>query len=399
MEPAARTSAGDPRLLSPAFLVAALAAGLNLAAFFMYLNLAAILESLGATSFLIGAAVGMAQVVRVFLGPYVGRQADRTGHRTLLVAGSALQALACALYLAVHDAGPWLFAIRAVHGLAAALVFCSIDAYIVTTIPLHRRAQGLSLYTAIAFGAIAAGGAIGELVLRHLGSDSFFLTSAALSALAIPFAARIRRCPVAVEARSFLAVLSFRNLYPAWLLFCVFSFIVVQIHTFLSTFVSSIQAGSLGLFFVLSTIVSIAVKLVFGSLADRRGTRLPLVTGMIAVGLSLLVLGSANSAGHIAAAGMLSGVGWGLAFPQFFALVVQRAPAGEIGTALAVLTSCAFLGESLGSSAWGWLVDLSSHRVVFRTGGVLLVIVALLVVSLLRDASLPEPARTGPDTI
>lgn len=367
------------RLSSPAFLLAVAAAWLDFMSFHMYLSLSAFIESLGASSLLIGTTVGAAHLVRVFLGPYIGRLADRTGHRALLIAGSGLQTFACVLYMTVSEAGAWLVAIRMFHGIAATLMFCTIDAYVVTTIPPDRRSQGMSVYTAIAFAAIAAGSVLGEQVLRHLDSDWFFLISAVISALAMPFAACIRRQPVAVDERPLFAALPFRLLYPVCLLFSLFSFVTVAVTTFMATFVSLLpagQSGALGLFFAVRILVCIAVKLTLGSLADRRGTQLPLVVGMLAEAVSLLILASTQSTGHLVLAAILSGVGWGLAFPQFFALIIQRTPAGETGAALAVLTSFGFLGEFLGSGAWGFVVDTWSHRATFALGGVLLVLAA-----------------------
>ena len=107
-----------------------------------------------------------------------GRLADTVGHRTMVVTGVIIFAVASALCGATPRGGAaeaWLVAFRAVQGLGGALMFPAAIAIVVATFDLHSRGRALALFFGLAGGLTAIGPIAGGYLIQWTWRSIFWI--------------------------------------------------------------------------------------------------------------------------------------------------------------------------------------------------------------------------------
>jgi EmrB/QacA subfamily drug resistance transporter len=104
-----------------------------------------------------------------------GRLADIAGHRTMVVVGVIVFAVASGLCGATPDGGlaePWIITFRVIEGAGAALMFPAALAIVISAFPLRERGGAMAIFFAIAGGLTAvgpiAGGYLSEWTWRAI---------------------------------------------------------------------------------------------------------------------------------------------------------------------------------------------------------------------------------------
>jgi EmrB/QacA subfamily drug resistance transporter len=104
-----------------------------------------------------------------------------------------------------------------------------------------------------------------------------------------------------------------------------------------------------GLFLVPSTVMMLVVSPLAGRLANRVGSRVPLVLGALACTVSFSFLAAAHDhPWEIYVAATILGIGIGLAFASLANLIVEAVPPGQTGVATGMNTVMRSLGGSVG---------------------------------------------------
>jgi MFS family permease len=298
---------------------------------------------------------------------------DRHGRRPVILWGGALHGLATALYLAVDRIGPLLYAVRALHGFAEALLFSALFAYAADRVPARRRTEGLALFGVSGMLPISLGGWIGDGLLPRHGFETLFALAAALALASFGLSFRMReaRRPAftsgaAVGTR---AALRQRDLRPLWLIGTVFSVALTAFFVFIKRFVDETGIGSVGLFFGAYTGAALALRLFLGWLPDRIGPKRVLAPALLALCVGFAVMSGAESERSLVAAGLLCGFGHGFTFPILFALVVTRTPEGNRGTSLALFTALFDLGVLVGGPLFGLVIERLGFSAMFASAG------------------------------
>ncbi len=294
---------------------------------------------------------------------------DRRGRRPAVIAGSLLNAVVVPLYFTIDSVGAWLVAVRVLHGIASALVFVAITTYGADHVPEARRTQGLALFGASNLIPMAVGGWLGDVILEAGGFDGLFLAATCFAAAGLALAlgpargtpqpgGASRAAPGRLPARP--------DATPA----CCRSGSSPSARPSSSRATSPSCAPSwtrpgwarVGIFY--AAFAGIAVVLarllrlgprppgpVPGAVRRARGRRRA----------DTVVLAAASSTGRWPA-GVLCGAGLGYSFPIMFALVVERAPAEERGSAMAAFTATVDTGALVGSPLLGWVILHFDYR-------------------------------------
>ena len=134
------------RLFTRAFVFCSLA---NLAqswSFNLFLHVPGFLNQLGASEVMIGVLFGVTGVTAIAARPPIGRAMDTRGRRGVILTGQLVSVAAVGSYLTVDAIGPWIFAIRVLHGLGEGMLFTSLFTYGADCVPSSRRTQGLALF-------------------------------------------------------------------------------------------------------------------------------------------------------------------------------------------------------------------------------------------------------------
>lgn len=349
----------SPRLLTRPFLLcfaANLAQGLG---FNLYLHLAGFLASLRASETEIGFVVGVSGLAGLVSRPTLGRVLDRQGRRFVILLGSVVNLVVCALYLTVDSLGPWIYVVRVGHGLSEAMLFTGLFTYAADLVPAARRTEGLALFGISGVLPIGLGGVLGDVLLASGSYASLFWASVAFSALTVVLAAPLRdHRPVIGHGdppRGFLAAARKADLLPVWVLGFAFAVTLTGAFTFLKRFVDETGIGSVGLFFSTYSFAALVLRAAAGWLPDRIGPKRVLYPALASLAAGYAVLAVADGDASVAVAGLLCGIGHGYVFPILFGLVVTRAHEAERGAAMSIYTGLFDAGWLVGGPLLGFV--------------------------------------------
>jgi DHA1 family multidrug resistance protein-like MFS transporter len=151
------------------------------------------------------------------------------------------------------------------------------------------------------------------------------------------------------------------------------------------SFWSGISAGATGFALALTSPI-------WGRLADRYGRKPMLVRAMVGGGISVGLMGLAQSALQLTALRGIQGASSGTVAAAT-ALVATETPAADLAWALGILNSAISLGNAAGPAAGGLAANLVGLRAIFLGGGLLLLLATIPVLLAVRES----PRRSARD--
>lgn len=372
-----RTRTRPEPLLTGPFLLAAAAQLVHGLALHAYVHLPGYLKDLRATELQIGFVFGVTAAIAIIARPWVGRLMDSRGRRLVIIGGGVVHLAACLAYPFVTEMGPYVYAVRAVHGVAEAALFSSLFTYATDIIPASRRTEGIAIFGVSGLLPIALGGLVGDFVLAHGSYRALFGLTVVLALGALLLSLPLREPPrdESVEPpRGFFAAVFQRDLLPIWFLGTCFSTSLSSFFVFLKTYVIETGVGSVGGFLGAYALTAIALRLFFGWVPDRFGPKRVLYPAVAMVAVGLFMLARATTAAEVVIAGALGGLGHGFSFPIVMGLVVSRARESERGSAVSVFTALFDLGMLIGGPLFGAVIAAAGYGAMFTVAasGILL---------------------------
>jgi len=369
----------DRRLLSRAFVWAFVANFLHSLALFGYLHLPGFLAERGSDELEIGIVMALMSAAAVALRPLVGRLLDTRGRRVIARWGSLLHLAVTLAYLGVDAVGPWLYAVRILHGVAQAMLFSTLFTIAADVVPPSRRTEGIALFGVSGLLPMSLAGLIGDVILAGAGYPELFAATALMAGLGGLASWMVEDSRPGLEAgapapRSFFATALGRTLQPLWVLGFGFALAIASYFTFLRTFIDHVGVGSMGLFYTVYSAAAIVLRVALGWVPDRVGMRRSMVPALMATVVGLLVLREADSAFDVALAGLLTGTGHAFVFPILSALVVTRAADQERGAALAMYTALFDLGMLAGGPVLGAVLERTDYGTMFAVAAAVAVV-------------------------
>lgn len=383
-----------PRLLTRPFAFAAGASLFNSLAFALFFHLPGYLARLGAGEAEIGLVYGTAAVSSLAVRPVLGRAMDRYGRKPLILAGSATALVFVLLYLTVRAMGPWVYLVRIGHGLGEAVAFSALYTYATDVVPAGRRTEGITLFSVTTLLPFALAGLVGDAVLAVAGYRELFLVAAAVSALTLVLALPLPRVSLpdggGRRAVGFWRTAGLAGLRPVWWMATFFSFVLTAYFAFIRIYVDVTGVGSVGLFFAAYAGMASLERLAAGRLPARFGERRVLVLSIVVFAAGFFVLAGATTAVGVALAGALCGAGHGFVFPILTALVAERAPVADRGSAMSLFTALFDLGGLVGGPVLGLVIEVAGYPSMYATAGVV-ILLAAGVYALWERRVAPEP--------
>jgi MFS family permease len=299
-----------------------------------------------------------------------GQLSDRIGRRPVIAAGLAVAMVGLALF-AFADATAWLFAGRAVQGLAVGAASGAATAALVELAPAGEAARAALLSTLAQAGGSAAGPLVGGLFAewapapRTSGFVAGMVATGAvlvglLSVSRMPGGSggrwRVQRPDVPPEIRAQFARLALTGA-AAW---AVAGLYLSVVPSYAGELLGTSNLALEGAISALMLLASCAAQVVFrrGGAPERdQGVGLALVVA----GLVALVLAfPAHSLVLVLAAALLAGVGHGMAFLGSQTDINAIAPPDRRGEVTAAFFMCIYLGVALSAIGTGLLATLTS---------------------------------------
>jgi predicted MFS family arabinose efflux permease len=332
----------------------------------------------------LGVALGAFSVTTLVLRPAVGRMADRSGRRRLLLLGAGLFAVMISAHLLVQTL--WmLVVVRLLLGVAESLYFVAGFAALADLAPPGRAGEALSLNSVALYLGIAVGPGIGQLLLDWRGFAGAWLGGSLLALLAVLLLLPVPETSQPQPEGATPAPLIHRAVVrPGLALFAG----VAATAGFLALVglrATELDFAAWSAVPLVYGVVVVGCRIVFARLPDRLPA-LRLGAGSLGVcALGLVVLaGVASPAGLVAGAAVL-GVGVAFLTPAIFAAIFGIVPAHERGAAAGTATVFIDLGLGAGPLLMGLAAARGGIPLAFA-GAAALTAAALLLL-------LPAPRR------
>ena len=361
------------RLFTRPFLLVSVANFTSGMSYALFLHFSGYLADLGASDTQIGLIYGATAVASIAMRPLLGTVMDRYGRRPVIMVGNVLNVVFVLLYLTVSTLGPWVYVVRIGHGVAEAMLFSALFTYGTDVIPKSRRTEGISLFGVSGLLPIGIAGIVGDFVLSIAGFRELFLTAAGFAVitlfLSLPLSERRPTLKPGESPRGFWRIVTQRNLLPIWWMIGSFSTALTGYFVFIRRYVDDTGFGSVGLFFSTYVAVAILERVFLGWLPDRVGRMRVLYPSLGILVIGFLVLAGAGSWVGVAIAGAFCGAGHGFIFPILTALLVDRAPETDRGSAMSFFTALFDVGTLIGGPALGAIIDTAGWGPMYVATG------------------------------
>jgi MFS family permease len=248
---------------------------------------------------------------------------------------------------------PWLplvLIIAIAHGALWSSILSSASAIMTDFIPVSRRTEGLGYWGLAPTAAIAIAPAAG-MWMHHISWFALCAEIAALSALMAVWAARL---PGGQERKENAALPRVHELWDWRVLKTALSFSVVSFGYGGITSYVAILSRERGihpesLFFTVFATSVVVVRIITGSIGDRRGPKVLLYPAFASMPFAFALLASAQTRAHMVAAAVLWGIGLGASFPAFMTFVVANTDEQSRGRTFGSVILAFDTGIGLGS--------------------------------------------------
>lgn len=320
---------------------------------------------------MVGAVIASYAIAQLLLRAPLGVWADVLGRRKPFVVAGLLITTAGALALAAAP-NPWfLFAGRALTGVAAATWVVS-TVFFASYFPPERSARAIGIISFVNSTAMVVATSAGGQLAELWGAKSVFFVGAALGILGALLLMRVPEPAVprskTLSGAGFLKV----GVHPVVLMASLMSILVhfagaATISSFTLVYASRIGASSADLGLINGVYLGAATLATLGTIfmLERRGYPLTILLGASMLGASLLVTPSIDQLKLLVALQLLGGFGRGLANTSLMALSISAVQPGQRATAMGVYQALYSLGMLSGPLVGGFVADASGLSSVF----------------------------------
>lgn len=346
----------------------------------------------------VGYVGALAVLAAVLSSPLCGKLLDRGRRRPQIVLGCVLSVVAALAFVHVKEAGPYLYAVRAIQGVAYTLYFVAAGTLVADLSPPSRLGQALGWFGAggLLMNAIAT--VVAEHIAVRYGWHAVFYAAAAsgfcgavLSLFlrepepAAPAAASEKSSPdLGAPSRSRSSVMWGAAAGGAGF---------GAMFTFTQPLALSLGDTNMSWLFAGYTAAALFVRLAFGTLGDRIG-RARVGGGALGVYAVVVAATAGLSRGWLGPLGVGFGLAHGAFYPSLNALALEGVARRERGT-LGAWFNAAFNGGVLFVTfGMGQVAQAFGYRLVFLLVACIAAAGCFVVLSHARR-SLPQSSLVG----
>ena len=335
--------------------------------FVQFPTIAPFAEGLGASAALVGIIVAAYSVTNLFGNLGAGFVLDRWGRRLPIVVGLTITIVAVFSYSLVQTSEQ-LIAVRAIHGIGAAVLAPGAFSMIGDRAPSDRWGRTMGLTGALIAVAALVGPPAAGILRDTWGADAvFFVDSAVLLMTLITFLFIARDDVSAAQAETSTPLVASQentSRKPAlWSAYGATFAITVGIGALVAYLPLVLEeqgetAARTGYSFGIYAFVAMLVMASpLNRASDRFGRFGPLIVGLVGVAAGLVMLGVFTGYSGISLGMAVFGLGYGIVFPAAAALVIGAAGADRRGMAFGIFYAVYSLGVVVGASGSGILAD------------------------------------------
>jgi MFS family permease len=312
--------------------------------------------ALGGSHAQIGWLFAVTTGVAMALRPQVGGWTDRHGARRVMLPGALMLVLTMAALPLAATPGA-LIALMAGLGIGNALISTTGSVVVADESPPGRRGEALSLYYVASSVGVATGPVAGFALAAAGGIALDYAVVGLLSLVVAGLVLALRTPPGRAGAPAGFRRLWSRHAAAASLALIVITMGHSTVYAFLPLHAAAGGLGSAAWFFPLMSGCTIACRFVLRRASDRFGRARVLVPALAVIALGNALLALPPTVASLVAGAVLLGSGNSMLYPTLVALVVDRAPPAERGSAIGTLSGAWDVGVFIGSPLIALLVE------------------------------------------
>jgi len=321
-------------------------------------------ESLGASAFLTGLAVGMYSLSNTFGNIISGFLTDRKGPFIILIIGLLTTGLSLTLYNLV-DVPLALLIVRFIHGLVAGFIVPAAFTFLANATDQEKRGKGSAISGAfVGIAAIIGPAFSGILASRTSVPFVFNITASFMLLLGILSFFLLKsnqvkkdktssspHIPISVFFNNVGTLKAFSGAFFLMFSQGVIAYLLpLKVHAL--GFDSRLSGTLMSAFGIVAVLVFILPS---NRIFDKVAPIKTLALGIGLMGLSQILISQADSSTLLYLAMICYGIGFGLLFPSVNSLLIDSTNVEIRGKAYGYFYAFFSLGVVLGSSLLGWL--------------------------------------------
>jgi MFS transporter, DHA1 family, multidrug resistance protein len=345
-----------------------------------------------------GAVISAFALMRLLTAPFVGRLVNAFGERVLLATGIGVVAVS-SLLAGLAQVYWQLLVLRGIGGVGSIMFSVSAASILIRVTPSHLRGRAQGAWAGSFLIGMIAGPAVGTVTTFSLRAP-FFLYSGTLVVAGTLALSTLRHTQFATRPAQREAALTLRAALHnrAYVAALAASFagdwaVVGARSALVPQFVTDrleLGAGWVYAAFLVVSIVSGALLLPFGRMADSRGRRPVIIIGLIIGALGFALVPTVPTIVGLLIAMALLGVA-GAADSVAPGALMGDVVGGRGGTVVAVFQMSGDLGAVIGPVAAGWIADGFGYSATFLVSAAVS-IAPLPLVARAPETLIPAPA-------
>ncbi len=333
--------------------------------------------SIGASLSIAGTVASVFSFAALLVRPISGAFVDRFQKKKLFIISSVLFGAVVFGYAFVKSI-PMLFAIRILHGVLFSVSTTANMALASRFIPKKRVAEGMGYFNAGVMIGQAIGPAIGIDIKNALGFPWLYAI-VAISISLPPLLCLFAKMPANIvePVRSVNTVsqkkprISINDLIAKQFLLyamvsCMFSFYNGITNSFMVFIGDARNIPNISLFFTVSSIVLLAVRILIGKVSDRKSLTLLVNCALAFTVFSMACTGLANTLWLILVAAVFKALGQGIGYVSLQGEALKRADANRVGVATSTMYIGNDIGNTVGPIVGGVISQASGYAAVFN---------------------------------
>jgi MFS family permease len=319
------------------------------------------LSSMGGKEY-IGYIIALFTLTAGFARPFSGKLTDTIGRIPIMALGSIVCFVCSGIYPFVHTVFGFLF-LRFLHGFSTGTKPTATAAYVADIIPEDRRgeAQGmLGIFTAT---GMSIGPTIGSYLVGLTTINVMFYTSSAFALCSILILLNMKETLPKSSKQPFsfkLFKIGWVDVFeprvlPAFIVMILVSFASGVILTLVADQTKLLGMTNKGLFFTISTIASLFIRVFFAKSSDKYG-RIPIMMiSCVILIISMLMFAMVQTEWIFILASIMFGFAWGFNTPTLMAWTVDLSHEDFRGRAIATTYIALEAGIGIGALMSGYL--------------------------------------------
>ena len=319
------------------------------------------IQSLGGSEAIAGSCAAAFAFVAVIIRPFVGWWLDNGVRKVALVVGLLLLDAAPLGYVFVPVLSMSI-AFRMLHGIGLSFSNSTTATVASDVICRPRFAEGMGYFGMATALASAIAPALGLSLMEGFGFGTLYAVAAGIADLGLVLFAFVRTRKVDVPKKKLnLRTIINRNSLPATATMLVFMLTFGALENFVAIFAAENSLPSGSIYFIVMSVMLLAVRITLGKLVDQRGEAIFVYTCNAAMLVAFLLLALVpNTATYILSAA-LAGYAFGGLEPSLQSMAVHTSTDETRGSANSTFLCGYDIGYGLGGGLAGSLITAMGY--------------------------------------